>query len=493
MAAFITRHRRPMARSLDQIQKDLKKLAADTAALDEKLRSLYGQYFPVLGAAVQQQLVLAAYHLCTQAYPEAFLALSKAEREKLQASLRKLGRQGQTHIEELVNLDNVSATLSLLLNSKENRLRAAMVSGDRSATIATPAETHAAEITVPDAMATPTDAEAEGLGEDEPSAEPSGAPPASLPSDGSSGVDDGDAPAVDLPPPTETDADVLDRSVLDLFPSFSMGADMDVADREETTPAASEPVPPANPPEPPETNGASPPLDGNAQDAATDDGETGAALTLEGDTQDADDSDPEAEVLRALPPQAMAAIAEALAGNNPDPKTDPSPLHLAKRHVLMERQIRATLHTLSNMGNYLLKRVKILPDLPEAVLSAATESESGEGAPAVPNLLNVLVEVGQPLEGEDDDGEEPSPDMTDPLEEDAEAPERAMTHLMAINLRLGDIEFTDTQTALRRSKIQETLARLKKLSRRYQKLQQEKARAEAEALWRSTWFDESAE
>jgi hypothetical protein len=119
-----------MARSLDQIHKDLKKLAADTAALDKKLRGLYGQYFPVLGAAVRQQLVLAAYHLCTQAYPEAFLALSKAEREKLQESLRKLGRQGQTHIEELVNLDNVSATLSLLLNSKEKRLRAAMVSGE---------------------------------------------------------------------------------------------------------------------------------------------------------------------------------------------------------------------------------------------------------------------------------------------------------------------------------------------------------------------------
>jgi hypothetical protein len=64
---------------------------------------------------------------------------------------------------------------------------------------------------------------------------------------------------------------------------------------------------------------------------------------------------------------------------------------------------------------------------------------------------------------------------------------------MALNLRLGDIEFTDTQTALRRSKIQETLARLKQLSRRYQKLQQEKARAEAEAMWRSTWFEESAE
>jgi CelD/BcsL family acetyltransferase involved in cellulose biosynthesis len=131
MVVFITRHRRPMARSLDQIHKDLKKLAADTAALDKKLRGLYGQYFPVLGAAVRQQLVLAAYHLCTQAYPEAFLALSKAEREKLQESLRKLGRQGQTHIEELVNLDNVSATLSLLLNSKEKRLRAAMVSGDK--------------------------------------------------------------------------------------------------------------------------------------------------------------------------------------------------------------------------------------------------------------------------------------------------------------------------------------------------------------------------
>jgi hypothetical protein len=115
---------------------------------------------------VRQQLVLAAYHLCTQAYPEAFLALSKAEREKLQESLRKLGRQGQTHIEELVNLDNVSATLSLLLNSKEKRLRAAMVSGDKIGDYRYPREPRAAGGTAPEAPAAPTNPEADGSGDE---------------------------------------------------------------------------------------------------------------------------------------------------------------------------------------------------------------------------------------------------------------------------------------------------------------------------------------
>jgi hypothetical protein len=480
MVVFITRHRRLMARSLDQIHKDLKKLAADTAALDKKLRGLYGQYFPVLGAAVRQQLVLAAYHLCTQAYPEAFLALSKAEREKLQESLRKLGRQGQTHIEELVNLDNVSATLSLLLNSKEKRLRAAMVSGERSATIATPAEPRAAGGTAPEAPAAPTNPEADGSGDEGFSGKATDSerpePPSAFPA---SDVAEGDAPAADRSPSlsSESDAGVLDTSVLDLFSSVSTGTETEASRDDETAP--SDPSPLENSPE--------------LQDEAG-----GVTTPSSGDTQETDDGDAEGEgeAFRALPPKAMAAIAEALSSNHPAPSSDPSPLHLAKRHVLMERQIRATLHTLSNMGNYLLKRVKILPDLPDAVLSAAAESESGEGTPAVPNLLNVLVEVGQRLEGVEGEGkdeEELSPEMTDPLEEDADAPERAMTHLMALNLRLGDIEFTDTQTALRRSKIQETLARLKQLSRRYQKLQQEKARAEAEAMWRSTWFEESAE
>ncbi|MDA0673360.1 MAG: hypothetical protein O3C67_06600 [Cyanobacteria bacterium] len=444
-----------MARSLDQIEKDLKALAANTAALDEKLQGLYGQYLPVLGTAVRQQLILAAYHLCTQTYPEAFLTLSKADREKLQAALRKLGKQGQSHIEALVNMDNVSATLSLLLNSKDGLAREAIAAAMDIA----PEESEGAEA-------------AEAFGESPEPSDPEedfdaiAAPEPSPASD----VEDGTG---ELAPTSDADAsDAADfpNSATDRNGPDAAG-DLDAVNG----PAAAEDLEAADATADLKAPDAAGDLDAaNGPDAA--DGADGAGR-------------PEAaQPLRALPPQAMAAIAEALASRQP--AEPPSPLHLAKRHVLMERQIRSILHTLSNMGNYLLKRAKILPDLPEAVLSAAAESDPGESTTTTPNLLSVIVEVGQRLEEEDAEDDEEDADLSDPLEDDGDAPERSMTHLVALNLRLGDIEFTDTQTALRRSKIQETLARLKQLSSRYQRLQQEKARAEAEATWRSTWFDE---
>lgn len=429
-----------MARSLDQIEKDLKTLAANTATLDEKLQGLYGQYLPVLGAAVRHQLILAAYHLCTQTYPEAFLTLSKADREKLQAALRKLGKQGQSHIEALVNMDNVSATLSLLLNSKDGLAREAIAAAMDIA----PEESEDAE-----------------------AAETGGASPE--PSNPEARTEDLDAIAAPEPSPAPEAEDGAGELAPASDVDVSDAADFPNSATDRNGPDAAGDLDAVNGPDAAEDLDAA-----NGPDAA--DGPDGAGR-------------PEAaQPLRALPPQAMAAIAEALASRQP--AEPPSPLHLAKRHVLMERQIRSILHTLSNMGNYLLKRAKILPDLPEAVLSAAAESDPGESTTTTPNLLSVIVEVGQRLEEGDAEDDDEDADLSDPLEDDGDAPERSMTHLVALNLRLGDIEFTDTQTALRRSKIQETLARLKQLSSRYQRLQQEKARAEAEATWRSTWFDE---
>ena len=72
-----------MVRSLDQIAKDLSKLETSTGQIDEDLKALYQDYLAVLGKAVKQQLVLAVYHLCTQAYPDEFLKLSISQREKV--------------------------------------------------------------------------------------------------------------------------------------------------------------------------------------------------------------------------------------------------------------------------------------------------------------------------------------------------------------------------------------------------------------------------
>ncbi len=456
-----------MARSLDQIRKDLATLETETVKIDEKLQEIYGQYLEVLGAAVRQQLVLAAYHLCTQTYPEAFLALSVGHREKLQGALRQLGDQGRSHIEALVAMDNVSATLSLLLQSADGLSRNAIALSLQGESLPLKGQQPTAMVRDrPQGAIAALDLE-EDL--EDPALED---PQKESPQE--------DAP--ESPDPEGVDPDAAEPNA----PEAENTADPQIPspgwdDSSGWDDAPFNAAPPDADPE------GTDPMDTDPEDADPED--------------QADATDPQTFIPGALPPDAVAALSAAISAATPD---HPSPLHLAKRHVLLERQIRSILHTLSTLSNHLLKQAQILPDLPEAVLSAAVESDSEDIAPATPNLLSVIVEIGRDRSEDDDDDQDDEDDDDDqdeddlleaededPLEEAMNAPERSMTHLVAINLRLVDIEFTDPQTALRRSKIQETLIRLKRLSTRYQKLQQEKARAEAESAWRATWFDDT--
>jgi hypothetical protein len=146
-----------------------------------------------------------------------------------------------------------------------------------------------------------------------------------------------------------------------------------------------------------------------------------------------------------------------------------SPEAVAYWEERIEEGIEEMLQTLSHAANRLLQRASILPDkLPEPVLEVAAKSGlATEPVSGPPNLLNLLVET----EDEDED-------------------ESAVTHIIAIQLRLSEIEFSDATLSTWRSKIRSLLARLVQLGRQYQKKQQELAIAEAEDAWRSSWFEE---
>jgi hypothetical protein len=146
-----------------------------------------------------------------------------------------------------------------------------------------------------------------------------------------------------------------------------------------------------------------------------------------------------------------------------------SPEAVAYWEERIEEGIEEMLQTLSHAANRLLQRASILPDkLPEPVLEVAAKSGlATEPVSGPPNLLNLLVET----EDEDED-------------------ESAVTHIIAIQLRLSEIEFSDATLSTWRSKIRSLLARLVQLGRQYQKKQEELAIAEAEDAWRSSWFEE---
>lgn len=102
-----------MVRAVERIEQDLATIDEAIAVLATEFHSTYLQYLTLLGQAVRQQLIQASYKVCTQGYPQSFLALSFNERQKLQQAVRKLGSQAQeqllSHLEQPKILSETAA------------------------------------------------------------------------------------------------------------------------------------------------------------------------------------------------------------------------------------------------------------------------------------------------------------------------------------------------------------------------------------------------
>ncbi len=148
-----------------------------------------------------------------------------------------------------------------------------------------------------------------------------------------------------------------------------------------------------------------------------------------------------------------------------------NPIKLAQWQQNVEEAIAHTLKTLSLETNLLLQQSGILPQkLPAPLLEAATAASetAADLTSGPPNLLELLIET----------------------ENNLESPDPSVTQLIAIQLRLAEIEFTDANVRSARNQIRQMEARLNSLGREYQKKQRERIVAEAEAAWRSSWFDD---
>ncbi|MBW4538270.1 MAG: hypothetical protein KME43_03890 [Myxacorys chilensis ATA2-1-KO14] len=82
-----------MVGSLEQITQNLAALDQKVEALREDLRTAYSNYLQTLGKVTRQQFILSCHHICTEGYPQAFLALSVRGRQQLQDALRDLAKQ----------------------------------------------------------------------------------------------------------------------------------------------------------------------------------------------------------------------------------------------------------------------------------------------------------------------------------------------------------------------------------------------------------------
>lgn len=185
---------------------------------------------------------------------------------------------------------------------------------------------------------------------------------------------------------------------------------------------------------------------------------------LEANHQESEEINREAEEIESSP------LADDL---SPRIQHSPStPQQLAQWQQQIEAEIADNLRTASREANLLLQRAGILPKklTPPLLEAAATASETAAEITTAgpPNILNLLVEA-----------------------ENQEQPEAAnVTQIIAIHLRLAEIEFADATVRAGRNQIRHLEARLRSLGRDYQKKQQEWLVAEAEAAWRTSWFDD---
>jgi hypothetical protein len=153
--------------------------------------------------------------------------------------------------------------------------------------------------------------------------------------------------------------------------------------------------------------------------------------------------------------------------------TPPSmkPEQLVQWQDQLEEAIAQTLQTFSLDTNRLLQESGIIPDkLPAAVLEAAAKADASTESITAgsPNLLNLLMETEN--EGDSEDSK--------------------LMRIVAVNLRLSEIEFADPALSAVRNQIRNLSNKGSKLQREYNKKQRERAVARAEAAWRASWFDD---
>jgi hypothetical protein len=160
---------------------------------------------------------------------------------------------------------------------------------------------------------------------------------------------------------------------------------------------------------------------------------------------------------------------------NNDPSQPPSrtnPQVLADWYSEIEQAIGDVLRQVSQKATHILERSGVIHNqLPEPLLEVATQSEAAENVGSEhPNILNLVVEMGK-------------------MNEEGRKSSTQRIEIVAIYLRLSDLEFTDTYLVSHRNKLRSQLQQLKSLGKIYHKRNREYSIAQAESAWRSSWVE----
>ncbi|MEN9518437.1 MAG: hypothetical protein RLZZ381_1025 [Cyanobacteriota bacterium] len=153
-----------------------------------------------------------------------------------------------------------------------------------------------------------------------------------------------------------------------------------------------------------------------------------------------------------------------------------NPEHLILWHQQIEREIKKTLDETSKKVNQLLQESKIIPNrLPNKVIDVAMQAETSKGmrnnsqTPQVPHVMNLTIESDKSKKSQSG---------------------KKSLQISLLRLRLAEIEFSDHLLNAKRGQIRNLMGKVQKLEGQYQAIQQELAVIEAQAAWRSSWYED---
>ncbi|MDJ0595081.1 MAG: hypothetical protein QNJ72_34735 [Pleurocapsa sp. MO_226.B13] len=153
-----------------------------------------------------------------------------------------------------------------------------------------------------------------------------------------------------------------------------------------------------------------------------------------------------------------------------------NPEHLIAWHKQIERKIKKTLDLTSKNVNKHLQDSGIIPNrIPSKIIDVALQTDGSPGGrnsrqlPNAPNVLHLAIETDRDKKSKFS---------------------KNMTQISLLRLRLAEIEFSDPMLNAKRGRIRNVLSKINKLNSQYKIVKHNLAVAEAQAAWRSSWYEE---
>lgn len=419
-----------MPGTVDQLTQKLALLDQQAEDLEASLRATYGSYLEALGKTLRQQLILASYYICTEGYPEDFLKLPLSQRYDLQSKLKAIAQDSRQSLTRLL-LDpqppQPPPPPPFLLGGGNFLPGNAFASA-----FGIPSNAIAIDISIAHENQDDQDYQ-----------------------DDQDEQDDSDETDIleieslnDLESTLEQIQEHMHHGVFqvnDGDPEDDL-AELDDDDEDDDDRD-----------------------DDDREDY--DDDESGPNRSNSGDrrkNQRRGMTEADARELQAI----LAQVAAAISAKEPKTPID----RLTTWQESLERGIQDKIRLASYKTNQALQKATLIPhQVPERALEAASRVDSDANSP-VSHVVQMLVETS-------------SSESTQDSKSSPKIPK--LIHVIALQIRLGELEFNDPILMRWRSRLRELSNQTQELIREYRKYQRKRSVAEAQDAWRSTWSNDA--